>query len=190
MTKVEDTTGSDEQLIAGFLESGDAASVERLVGRHIARVRAMVYQMVLNDADADDVTQEIFIRALRGLSSFRSRCRFSTWLYTITVNTARSFLDTRGRAPFADVDCAPEPRDSGVRRPDRSALNAELDREVRDALAELPPKLRSALVLTSLHGLGVAETATIEGCAVATVYWRIHQARKQLKKQLVRYLVS
>jgi len=190
MEKIEGTIVTDEQLIAGFLQSGDAVSIETLVGRHMARVRAMVYQMVLDDADADDVTQEVFIRALRGLPRFRNRCRFSTWLYTITMNTTRSFLDARRRAPFDDVDRAPDAQDSEVRRPDRSALNAELDQEIHNAIAELPPRLRSVLILTTLHGVGVAETARIEGCAVATVYWRIHKARKRLKQLLARYLES
>jgi RNA polymerase sigma-70 factor (ECF subfamily) len=75
-----------------------------------------------------------------------------------------------------------------VQKPDHLALDRELEAEIAAALADLTPKLRAALVLTTLHGLGVAEAARIEGCGLPTLYWRIHQARKELRKRLARYL--
>jgi RNA polymerase sigma-70 factor (ECF subfamily) len=68
-------------------------------------VRSMLYQMVLNDADADDLTQEVFLRVVRGLGQFDGRARFPTWLYRIVMNTARTFLGKKGKSPAHPGDC-------------------------------------------------------------------------------------
>jgi RNA polymerase sigma-70 factor, ECF subfamily len=182
------TAGSDEDLVRCFQRTGATEPLNELVSRHLGTVRRMVYAMVLNDADADDLSQEILVRALQALPRFEHRSRFSTWLYRIAMNVTRSFLATRARSPLQPADPLPESGDPATPRPDGRLLNHELDAEIAAALAELPPKLRAALVLTAIQGLGVAEAARIERCVVPTLYWRIHQARKQLHKRLARYL--
>lgn len=174
----------DEQLIATLREGGGPEILDQLVRRHVGRVRGMILQMVLNSADADDLTQEVFLKAVRGLPKFRGDARFSTWLYRITMNVVRSFLKRKGSSASACGEqmawvAAPESFAADAR-----AMNGELDERIAGAMAALSPSLRAAMVLTVTHGLETQEAARIEGCSVRTMYWRIHKARKFLRKQL------
>ena len=179
---------TDEELVTAFRESGDKTAADELLRRHSNGVRAMTYQMVLDDASADDVTQETFFRAFRGLSSFQGRSRFSTWLYKVALNTTYRFLERQNRSAVEFRSNVPDCPDSPGQRPDRAAMQTELEGEIEAAIAALSPPLRAAIVLTSLQSLNVKEAAEIEGCSRAAMYWRIHEARKWLKRKLTRYL--
>ncbi|HUT10595.1 MAG TPA: sigma-70 family RNA polymerase sigma factor [Thermoguttaceae bacterium] len=174
---------SDEQLLASYRESGRASAAEELVRRHLPRVNALVYRMVLDESVADDITQEVFLRVLRSLSGFRHKARFSTWLCKVALNATYSYLKSEKGSP---VRYCREPSEGHSREPspEDAVLEAELDAEIRAALSELSPKLRAAIVLTSVEQLDVKEAARIEGCTTATMYWRIHQARKKLRHRL------
>lgn len=179
---------SDEQLIAGYRDSGQKQSLEELVDRYVGKVRAMIYPMVLDRTLADDLTQEVFLRAFRGLGGFNGQSRFSTWLFRVAMNTAHSFLVRRRRAPVSfcgELPDCPQTRSGG---PAATAMQQELEAAVVAALGELPPKLRAAVALTSIEQLDVAEAARIEGCTRATMYWRIHEARKRLRRRLEDHL--
>ena len=141
----------------------------------------MMYQMALNHADADDLTQEVFIRAWRGLAGFRGGASFSTWLHRIAMNCAMSFLGRRARRAATPLEEAPEPPAPCGDRPDLRVSATEVDERIRAALDKLTPKLRAAIVLTVLQDCALPEAARIEGCALATMYWRVHEARRQLK---------
>jgi RNA polymerase sigma-70 factor (ECF subfamily) len=184
----ERATASDEELVRRFHQTGALEALDELARRHARTVRNLAYHMVLNEADADDLAQEALVRAFGALPAFRHEARFSTWLYRIAMNVTRSFLATRARSPVEGVEPVPDAAGPAVQKPDHLALDRELEAEIAAALADLTPKLRAALVLTTLHGLGVAEAARIEGCGLPTLYWRIHQARKELRKRLARYL--
>ncbi len=170
----------DEQLAANFTQSGEMRHFDDLVRRHIGKVRAMIYPMVLNDADADDLAQEVFLRALRGISRFRRKARFSTWLYRIAMNTTYSFLKKRARNPVENREDLLERGDSAS-APDRSLIAKESDSKVTEALRALSPPLRAAITLTALHGMSAGDAARASGCLVATMYWRVHEARRILK---------
>ena len=179
---------SDKQLIELFRESGQQAAIDELVRRHLRRVRATVFQMVQNDSEADDLTQEVFLKAVRGVESFDCRAEFSTWLYRVAMNTTYSFLKRRSRSP---VDFRPElqePMTSADSSPDRTVLQAELSTEVEAAVANLSSTLRGAVVLVCLQGFSPAEAAEIEGCSVDTIHWRIHEGRRKLKRLLKEHL--
>ena len=171
-----------------FKTSGAPELLDELARRHLRQVRNMLFHMVLNQADADDLAQEVLLRAFRGLGQFDGRARFSTWLYTITLNTARTFLARRARVPVvptaSPVDAAIPAHQTASSR----VLGNELDDRISAGLASLSPKLRAALVLTVIHELDVSDVAAVEGCTAATVYWRVYQARKQLRKFLGAYL--
>jgi RNA polymerase sigma-70 factor (ECF subfamily) len=148
----------------------------------------MIYPMVLDGTVADDLTQEVFLRAFRGLASFNGRSQFSTWLYRVAMNTAKSFLSRQRRAPVDFRAELPDDCPSSATRPETSVMDIELQTAVEAALAELPPKLRAAIVLITLEGMDPAKAAQIEGCSRPTIYWRLHEARKRLKQQLEGHL--
>jgi RNA polymerase sigma-70 factor (ECF subfamily) len=173
----------DQELIGRFQESGDPAELNALFDRHISKIRAAVYPIVLNEADADDVTQETFIRAMKGISAFRGTSGFSTWLYRIAMNTSYSFLRKRNRDPVEVSDTIPERIDTSSMPPD--GLNEQaMDETISSALQSLSPRLRAAISLTAIQGMDVREAARIEKCVLATMYWRIHEARRLMKKKL------
>jgi len=180
---------SNEQLVDSFRQTGEMRHLDELVHRHMPKVRAMIYPMVLNDADADEITQDVFIRMANGIDRFQGKALFSTWLYRIAMNTTHSFLRRKSRNP---TDSHAEPPDQPDRAagPDRVLMANETDSEIERALADLSPSLRSAITLTAIQGLSVTEAARIEHCLAATMYWRVHQARQQLKKRLGRFLAS
>lgn len=185
-------TASDEQLIEEYQVSKSRDTLDQLVSRHIELVRNVAYRIVLCNAIADDVTQDVFVKVMHHADTFRGKAnrgtaKFSTWLYTITVNTAKEHLRRR-RATTSinhNEDAAANPSHN---RPEQQVMDDELSTQIEQALAKLTVKLRTAVVLTSIEQLPPKEAAKIEGCSTATMHWRVHQARKQLKQFLHKYL--
>lgn len=175
---------TDEQLVASYLHSGNRDALGQLIDRNFDRVRRVVYPMVLNHADADDVVQEVFVRVVKGLGSFRQEAQFSTWLQRVTMNTVYRFLKQRHRTRLPGAEAAYGAEAPCDCQPEQAALHGELDEAIGRALAQLTPELRGALVLTVFDNVAPADVATIEGCSRATVYWRIHRARRALKQLL------
>lgn len=175
---------TDLELIAAYRADGQSSHVGELFRRHLGRIRGMLYQLTLNHADADDLTQEVFLRAHRGLADFAGRAEFATWLHRIAMNCAKSHFVRQARRPLTPMEAAPEPAAPGADRPDRRAAAVELDGRVRAALERLSPKLRTAIVLTVLQDLPLPEAARLEQCSLPTMYWRVHEARRRLKQFL------
>lgn len=148
----------------------------------------MVLQMVHNDSEADDVTQEVFLRAFRGVDSFGGQAEFSTWLYRVTMNTTYSYLHRRSRAPVAFQPELSAFAESADASPERVLLQAELTTEVEVAVSSLSPRIRGAIVLVCLQGVSPTEAAEIEGCSVSTIHWRVHEGRRKLKQLLKEHL--
>ncbi|MGH7407025.1 MAG: sigma-70 family RNA polymerase sigma factor [Candidatus Methylomirabilales bacterium] len=172
--------------------AGEAAAFEALVKRHQAAAFALAYQMVRHREDAQDIAQEAFVRAFRGLRDFQGQAAFKTWLHRIVVNLALDALRRRGRQPAAAYDDAREPgeeaREEAGTRPDEDperALQAREAREaIRMALEELPAPQRAALLLREVEGLSYQEIAEVLECAVGTVMSRLHYARRRLQERL------
>jgi len=173
---------TDSQLVEQFQKTADRGALDELLQRHIRTVRATVFQMVLNDAAADDVTQEVFLRVIRSLPKFNKKSAFSTWLYRIALNTTYTHLSRKASQKEETTD-NPLPALTTC-TPERTAIGVETGQEIHAALASLPADLRAAIVLTRLQQLPAAEAAKIEECTVNTMYWRVHEARKRLKKKL------
>ncbi len=166
-------------------QQGDSAAFAELVRTYQRRVYATAYQIMGNHSDADDVTQDAFVRAYRGLGSFGGRSDFFTWLYRITVNTALNHLRKRKRAAalWEDTEDIPESdHDGGYERTPR--VWAELNETMRrtfDALSKLSATLRVTLVLAAVQGMSYKDIAQTLGIPEGTVAWRVNEARKQLK---------
>lgn len=174
---------SDTELIDAIRRTGDPGCLEALVQRHTGRVRALVYPLVLNDADADDVTQEAMLRALAGLDGFAGRAAFTTWLHRVAVNTARNFLRSRNRrwAAQSDGDVPEDLPDPAGLTPARAMEADETDRAVSAAMAQLPVAQRLALSLVAMQRLPEEEAARVSGCTHATLRWRLFRARQRLR---------
>lgn len=172
---------TDSELIQS-IRNGDGPAADELVRRHLARVRNLVFQLVLNHDAADDVTQDVFARVLRGLPSFRGQSLFVTWLHRIAVNVSYAFLRQSGRRQ--SVPLPEESIDGAVSSPDSTLIELEQKNRITVALAQLTPQLRTAIVLTVMQGMSAIEAAEIEECPVGTMYWRIHEARRRLRHEL------
>jgi len=173
---------SDAELVARARQ-GNEAAFEQLVRRHQRYVFNLAYRVLGDYAEAEDVTQEAFVRAWRGLSGFRGQARFTTWLYRIVHNLClnrlpglrRELLQVELLEEVLD-DPAPSPPDLFEARERVAFLHAELDR--------LPEKYRLVLTLRYLQGLSYAEIAAALDVPMGTVKTHLHRARRLLREQL------
>jgi RNA polymerase sigma-70 factor, ECF subfamily len=172
---------------------GDRDAFGRLVRRHQRRVYAAALHILGNHMDADDVTQESFVRAYKGLATFDGRADFFTWLYRITVNTALnalrsdkrgSALQNRGHAEAAHVGGRPEALGQMAQSPAQKAHQASEVTRVLEAVATLSAPLRVTLVLATVEELPHKQIAEILDIPEGTVAWRVNEARRLLKLKL------
>ncbi|MBX3251978.1 MAG: sigma-70 family RNA polymerase sigma factor [Myxococcales bacterium] len=182
-------TPDDEARWLEQAQRGDAGAYGRLVRAHQRRVHATAMQLLGDRGEAEDATQETFLRAWRALDRFDGRAKLSTWLYRICVNVSLNIIRRRRRAPTADVDDPriPEPAadpTQGRSDPVAALERDEIERRLGKALDQLSPTLRSAVVLVLLQGLPHKEAAEVLGCPEGTVAWRIHEARRRLRDSL------
>ncbi|MGE9269297.1 MAG: sigma-70 family RNA polymerase sigma factor [Verrucomicrobiales bacterium] len=175
-------------------QAGDAGAYDELVTRHRGRIFAMIRQMVKNEADAWDLSQEAFIKAWKALPRFQAKARFSTWLYRIAHNTVYDWL--RKRRPEAggelndeifgagQVDPSSMTTPKTEQNPDEAMKSGELRGRIEMALAKLSADQRQAVVLKDVQGLAYKEIAEVMGCSIGTVMSRLHYARQKLQEFL------
>ena len=180
--KVSPLNRTDAELIEAH-RRGESSAVEVLVARHLARVRSLLFQLVLNRDEADELTQEVFVSVLRNLDGFRGEAAFATWLHRIAVNTARQAA-RRTRTRQTESSGAVRESNGKAADPEAELIRSEQRDGVQKALAKLSLPLRSAVVLTVMQGLSAGEAAEIEGCPLGTMYWRVHEARRLLRDEL------
>ena len=170
------------QLVARA-KAGDTAAFEALVRRYRKRIYALALHLTGSGSEADDITQDVFLRAYRALGDFEGRSEFFTWVYRMTVNrslNARRDRDRRGEEPMDDlrVELA-----LNIDARGNPAIEADLrqtyTRLVR-ALDALPAEMRTSVVLVALQGLSHGEAAVVQKCSEGTIAWRIHEARRRL----------
>ena len=180
----------DDVLVEEARRGGREAFAE-LARRHERRVYGLVFRMVRDHADADDLAQEVFLTAFKSIASFRRGAAFYTWIYRIAVNQSLTFLKKRrrekDRAGFReDLSVDGPGRDEGFSPEARSALS-ELRGRISEAVDALPDHFRASFVLVAGQGLSHAEAAEVLGCSENTVSWRMHKARKLLRSRLGPY---
>ncbi len=188
----EQSQGRDEAQIIASVLAGDTQRYHELIQPYERSVYMMALSFTKNEADAEDVAQEAFLKAFRNLASFRGEARFSTWLISITLNEARSRLRRQGTMPTDSLDGSPE---DGARvspallRDWREVPSEALERkEVRQilhqAVAELPDIYREVFLLRDVEEFSTNETAAALTISIAAVKVRLHRARMMLQKQL------
>lgn len=179
-------------LLVERVQSGDRNAFGLLVSKYQRKLLRLVMRMVRDPAEAEDVTQEAFIKAYRALPNFRGESAFYTWLYRIGVNTAKNWLVAHGRrmptvSEIGDED-SESIEDSGLLRddetPDRVLLSKQIGETVNAAMDALPEDLRTAISLREIEGLSYEEIAQVMDCPIGTVRSRIFRAREAIAAQL------
>ncbi|MCC5842854.1 MAG: sigma-70 family RNA polymerase sigma factor [Verrucomicrobia bacterium] len=168
-----------------FRKHKDQDSFEELYRVHASLVYRIIAKIVLDEGVAEDLCQETFVKAYTKIDQFTGSASFKTWLCRIAVNGAnehlRKKITARTRLQVLAADAG---GDSGGTCPRQSLFWKESYQGVTAALARLEPSLRTAIILTVMEGMDPADAARAQGCSRATLYWRVHQARKQLKQEL------
>jgi RNA polymerase sigma-70 factor (ECF subfamily) len=168
-------------------KTGDARAFSLLVRRYRPRIFALALHLTGSRSDADDITQDAFLRAYRNLASFEGRSEFFTWLYRITLHRALNVKRDRKRRPTVDFEDArveiAAQLDSGG-DPRRAMELREAYQQLVAAFDRLSPVLRTTVVLTTLQGLSHKEAAVVLETTEGTIAWRVHEARAQIRRTL------
>lgn len=180
---------TDLQLVRK-VRNGDRAAFDLLVVKYQSRVASIISRYVYDSQEVMDLAQEAFIKAYRAIDRFRGDSAFYTWLYRIAVNTAKNYLESRSRRPQGSADSAEaENFDDGRRlrdiaSPERLLQRDQLQKELNNAIANLPEELRSAFLLREYDGLSYEDIARILECPIGTVRSRIFRARDAVDRHL------
>jgi RNA polymerase sigma-70 factor, ECF subfamily len=157
---------------------------DQLVRDYSGGVYRRAYRLTRNRHDAEDLTQEVFIRVFRSLASYHPG-NFDGWLYRITVNLFRSQVRRGQRVRLEQLsDAVVDQRTTGPQGPDQLLADRVIDNDIRDALADLPTKYRVAVLLSDIDGLTYGEIAAVLGIRRGTVGSRLHRGRAQLRAAL------
>ena len=181
----------DQQLVER-VQRGDKHAFDLLVSKYQRKLGRLISRFVRDSADAEDVTQEAFIKAYRALPGFRGESAFYTWLYRIGINTAKNYLlSNKRRAPTTtpfDAEEAESFEDGDMLRevdtPENELMSKQVVGVVQASLQQLPEDLRSALTLREIEGLSYEEIASVMNCPVGTVRSRIFRAREAVAENL------
>jgi RNA polymerase sigma-70 factor, ECF subfamily len=173
------------------VQAGDRLAFDLLVRKYQHRIVALIQRFVPDWHEAQDVAQEAFIKAFRAIPNFRGDSAFYTWLYKISVNTAKNFLVSQSRRPPLDdvlledaVHLESAGRMHEQATPENEFLREEVERTVLAAVEELPEEIRTALTLREIDGLSYEEIAQIMNCPIGTVRSRIFRGRDAVDRRI------
>lgn len=184
---------SDAALVSRARE-GDQDAARALVERHSARLFQLAYRMTGNEQDAEDIVQESFLKAFRGLNRYDDRAEFGAWLRRVASNTAIDLIRKRQRlkATVAVPTLADEDRELEIRSnepsPDDRALNAETIATVERAMADLSKTERAAFVLRHFEGRSIGEISRLLGSGESATKQSVFRAVQKMRKALEPHL--
>ncbi|MGE4488384.1 MAG: RNA polymerase sigma factor [Kiritimatiellales bacterium] len=189
-------TEPDDLELVHRSQAGDHAAYEELVRRYHDRIYALVYNMTSNREDAEDLVQEVFVKAWKALGHFREQSGFYTWVYRIALNRTINFRKKRNRrqgVSFDDFD--PDIKQAESYREFSSKGSVlrkmslgEFQKKMNEALEKLSQKHRAVVVMHDVQGMPHAEIADIMRCSEGTVRSRLFYARKQLQAELAEFV--
>jgi RNA polymerase sigma-70 factor, ECF subfamily len=182
---------TEGEMIAAIL-GGETQIFHELIRPHERSVYLMALSYMKNEADAEDVAQEAFVKAFRNLASFRLESKFSTWLISITLNEARTRLRRKSLVRMDSLDAPPDedqPVSPALLRdwreiPSEVAERGEVRTLLQDAIASLPDIYREVFLLRDVEEMNINETAEALNISIGSVKVRLHRARMMLQKQL------
>lgn len=187
---------AEDKLLVDRFKNGDAAAYEEMVNRYWGRIFAMVFQLLKNRQDAEEVTQDAFVRAHRGLENFRGDSSFSTWLFQIATNLARNkywYWWRRKRGSTLSLEETFVAEGEGTlldifpaegETPTDAAVTQEFVDRVSECMASLNPRHREILELRNIRNLSYEEISDLLGISIGTVKSRIARARESLKSSM------
>jgi RNA polymerase sigma-70 factor (ECF subfamily) len=187
MTHAEREAATATALVAAA-KAGDGRSFAALVSRYRKRIFALALHITRSASEADDIAQDVFLKAYRALPQFEGRSQFFTWVYRMTVN--RSLNVRRDRARRGE-DLIDDPRlelavaVDGRHDPGREAELRQRYARLLGALDALPVDMRTTVILVSLQGLSHGEVAVVQKVSEGTIAWRMHEARRRLHEAMV-----
>jgi RNA polymerase sigma-70 factor, ECF subfamily len=193
---MDDVQDPDAALMLRVKE-GDLGSFEILVEKYKHPVMNLLYRTLPDAIEAEDLAQQVFIQVYKSAPRYQVAAKFSTWLFTIARNLCLNEIRRRSRHPAESLEnTLPENEDQPARQyedtktfsPPESLLHGELEQKIEHALAALPEKQRTALLLCRQDELSYDEIAEILGCSVSATKSLIHRGRETLKDQLKPYL--
>ena len=179
-----------DEVLVERAQAGDRGSFEALVRRHADHLYAVVLRFTADAAEAEEVTQEAFLRAWRGIGRFEGRSQFFTWLYRIGINEAKRRAE-RGPAAGKVVSLEDDPVEKSAspsESPEARGEQGELRSRLEQAIRELPPDYRAPLVLRDVEGLSTAEAAAVMELGEAAFKSRLHRARLAVRAAIDDYL--
>ena len=187
-------TDLNEKDLIRKAKQGDMLAFEELILKHEKIVYNLALRMMNHSEDAQDIAQEVFLKAYRSLANFDERSAFSTWLYRITHNTCIDEMRKRKGKQTYSLEEELENEDGSMQRqvadagatPEESLLRAEQKSEILQALDTLSEEHKAAVVLRDVKGLSYEEIAEILELSLGTVKSRINRARNQLKSEILK----
>lgn len=194
----KDTTSdlSDDVALVRRVQNDDATAFDILVNKYRSRLFSVIYNMTSNKEDAFDLTQDVFIKAYRGVKNFNQKSSFFSWIYRIAINASLSHIKRTRLRRFFSLENIDESGDyqftfdgmTDSNDANRSTFLKELQENLNIALQKLSNKHRAVVVLCEVEGLSSSEVASILKCSEGTVRSRLHYAKEQLKLHLHDYL--
>ena len=204
MHEPQQSAAIPEAVLIARLRGRDTEALEILMERHSARVYRVAFGITRNEADAEEVVQDVFLSLFEKIAAFEERAALGTWLYRVATNSA--LLRRRGKRIELEVsleDQLPTFREDGHRAGERSflladwsasaedgVLSGETQALVRRTIDMLPPHYRAVVMLRDVEELSNEETAEILGEAVSSVKSRLHRARMALREQLTHLMTE
>jgi RNA polymerase sigma-70 factor (ECF subfamily) len=189
MARSAEPHGVDESRLIEMARGGDRAAFEELVRRHADRLYRVVLRFSADPEEAEDITQEAFLRAWRSIGRFRGRSRFFTWLYRIAINEAKRRHERRpASGAVTPIEQSPlEDAPDWSESPERRAQQRDMRVALEQAVRALPFKYRAPLILRDVEGLSTAEAAEVMGLREAAFKSRLHRARLSVRRALDEY---
>ncbi len=180
-----------DQALVERVQKGDQAAFGILVTKYQTRIMHLVSRYVHNQAEVEDVTQDAFIKAYRGLKNFRGESAFYTWMYRVAINTAKNHIVSMSRrAPGSDIDAQDAENFESATAlreyatPERLMMSEQMRDVIIDAIAALPEDLKMAITLREYEEMSYEEIAETMSCPIGTVRSRIFRAREAIDAAL------
>jgi RNA polymerase sigma-70 factor (ECF subfamily) len=183
----------EEKQLVRLAQEGSPAAFEELVAKYQTKVFSMALSFTRNREAADDLAQEIFLKAYLALPRFHGKSEFGTWLYRISINHVRDFLRKKGRAKEVSLDDVPEISFSDREQVEKAEQERETEARrtlVQTFVRSLPEKYRVIVTLRDIQGLAYEEISRILKLSPGTVDSRLHRARRMLRVKLAPYLTG